>query len=173
MLHLNEIAQFCKAQYVGTSQDDSIDVLATDSRLITEAAHTMFVALTTHRSDGHQYIADAYAKGIRAFLVSQTIDSPLYPNAVFLQVPDTLIAMHQIAIQVRQQFTIPVIGITGSNGKTIVKEWLNALLAGQYQIVRSPKSYNSQIGVPLSVWQMSFARSRPIVVVRLSRRKFS
>lgn len=169
MLHLNQIAQFCKAHYIGSSQDDIIQILATDSRLITEVAHTMFVAITTNRSDGHQYIADAYAKGIRAFLVSQTIDSHLYPNAVFLQVPDTLIAMHQIAIQVRQQFTIPVIGITGSNGKTIVKEWLNALLSGQYQIVRSPKSYNSQIGVPLSVWQMSSAHNLAIFEAGISQ----
>lgn len=155
MLHVTQIAQFCKAQCIGFSQDDSIQVLATDSRLITEVSHTMFIALTTSRSDGHQYIADAYIKGIRVFLVRQTIDIQLYPDAVFLLVPDTLIALQQIAIHVRQQFTIPVIGITGSNGKTIVKEWLNTLLKPVYKIVRSPKSFNSQIGVPLSVWQMN------------------
>lgn len=155
MLHLSQIAQFCKAQLIGLGQDVPIHHLATDSRLIVDASNTLFIALVTSRSDGHQYIADAYAKGIRAFLLSQNIDVQHYPDAVFVQVPDTLKALHQLAIQVRSQYSIPVIGITGSNGKTIVKEWLNTLLASQYDIVRSPKSFNSQIGVPLSVWQMS------------------
>ena len=84
-----------------------------------------------------------------------TIETSLYPEANFLLVNDTLDALQQLAAYHRQQFNIPVIGITGSNGKTIVKEWLYQLLHEDYNIVRSPKSYNSQIGVPLSVWQMN------------------
>src|SRR4029079_3011810 len=89
------------------------------------------------------------------FVTSEAIDETQYPAAYFLKVADTLTALQSLAAYNRKQYSIPVIGITGSNGKTIVKEWLYQLLQDQYSIVRSPRSFNSQIGVPLSVWQMN------------------
>jgi len=131
-----------------------IDTLLIDSRKVVFAKNALFICLVTQYDDGHAYIKDAYQKGIRAFLVSKKIDAVEYVDANFIEVADTLNAVQQLVALHRQQFHYPVIGITGSNGKTIVKEWLFQLLDGHYQIVRSPKSYNSQIGVALSVWQM-------------------
>ncbi len=98
---------------------------------------------------------DLYKRGVRNFVVDEKIAVSDYPEANIVFVPDALLALQQLAAHHRQQFHIPVIGITGSNGKTIVKEWLNQLLDDQYNIVRSPRSYNSQVGVPLSIWQMN------------------
>ena len=107
------------------------------------------------RRDGHQFIAELYKKGVRNFVVSETDGYAVFTRMQFYFCRDTLAALQQLAAYHRKQFNIPVIGITGSNGKTIVKEWLYQLLHEDYNIVRSPKSYNSQIGVPLSVWQMN------------------
>ena len=107
------------------------------------------------RRDGHQFIDELYKRGVRNFIVSGEIKIADYPEANFILVSDTLEALQRLAAFHRKQFNIPVIGITGSNGKTIVKEWLYQLLHEKFNIVRSPKSYNSQIGVPLSVWQMN------------------
>ena len=96
----------------------------------------------------------AYKKGVRNFVVQQTVLKNLYPDANIIVVNDVLIALQQLASYHRKRFNIPVIGITGSNGKTIVKEWLYQLLSDEYNIVRSPKSFNSQLGVPLSILQM-------------------
>lgn len=155
MLSLQQIAAACKAQWHPMPDNISILSICTDTRKIQDRSHTLFVAIKTERRNGHDYIADAYQKGLRYFLVSEPCDPAPYPEASFLQVPDTVQALQVIATCVRNQFDIPVIGITGSNGKTSVKEWLNQLLQTRFNIVRSPKSYNSQIGVPLSVWQMN------------------
>ncbi len=142
--------------------------LLIDSRRLIRPEGTMFVAVVTSRNDGHQYIGELYEKGVRTFLVNRdprTVnrltdnESPVTihgspKDASFILVPDTLVALQQLAAFHRRQFDIPVIGITGSNGKTIVKEWLNQLLSPDINVIRSPKSYNSQIGVPLSVWKM-------------------
>lgn len=133
----------------------TIDHLLLDSRKIHSPASSLFFALKGPRRDGHQFIGEVYKKGVRYFVISEPISSSLYPGAVFLEVYDTLMALQQLVAYHRKQFTIPVIGITGSNGKTVVKEWLYQLLQQDHHIVRSPKSYNSQIGVPLSVWQMN------------------
>lgn len=138
------------------SGDDSslvIRHLLTDSRQLSSPADTLFFAIVTARNDGHKYIDDLYGKGVRAFVVSRKPVADM-PDACFVVVDDTLNALQQLAAAHRQRFKYPVIGITGSNGKTIVKEWLSQILAPDYSVVRSPKSYNSQIGVPLSVWQM-------------------
>ena len=103
------------------------------------------------------------------FVVSEKIDASSYPNATFLEVNDTLVALQQLAAFHRNQFDIPVIGITGSNGKTTVKEWLYQFLHGQYNIVRSPRSYNSQIGVPLSVWQINESHTLGIFEAGISQ----
>lgn len=114
----------------------------------------LFFAITGIRHDGHRFIPQAYESGYRHFVVSQHVDAAAFPEANILQVPDTLRALQRLTAFHRSRFHCPVIGITGSNGKTIVKEWLFQLLQKQFDIVRSPKSYNSQVGVPLSVWQM-------------------
>lgn len=142
-------------QWLSFSHDMPIEEIAIDSRKVNEPERSIFIALKTQLRDGHTFIKDAYEKGIRNFLVSQAIDTAPYVAANFIQVKDTLESLQQIAAAVRKQYNIPVIGITGSNGKTIVKEWLYQLLSNEYNIVRSPKSYNSQVGVPLSVWLLS------------------
>ncbi|MEP7376927.1 MAG: bifunctional UDP-N-acetylmuramoyl-tripeptide:D-alanyl-D-alanine ligase/alanine racemase [Chitinophagaceae bacterium] len=134
--------------------DTVIEYLLLDSRKVYSPAASLFFALKGLRRDGHQFIPELYKKGVRSFVVSEEQDKAAYPDASFIAVSDTLTALQQLAIYHRSQFAIPVIGITGSNGKTIIKEWLYQLLHEDYNIVRSPKSYNSQIGVPLSIWQM-------------------
>ena len=133
-----------------------VSELLIDSRLLLSPAHTLFFALVSKRNDGHKYILDLYEQGVRNFVVSTAPDTlQLCHEANFVLVKDTLHALQALCAAHRRQFSIPVIGITGSNGKTIVKEWLYQLMFEDKNIVRSPKSYNSQIGVPLSVWQMS------------------
>ncbi|HSB93725.1 MAG TPA: bifunctional UDP-N-acetylmuramoyl-tripeptide:D-alanyl-D-alanine ligase/alanine racemase, partial [Flavitalea sp.] len=126
--------------------------LLLDSRKLIYPSDSVFFALKARR-DGHSYIDELYAKGLRNFVVSQESGFNA-PDANLLIVDDTLSALQSLAAYHRGLFTYPVIGITGSNGKTIIKEWLNQLLGDRYKIVRSPRSYNSQTGVPLSTWQM-------------------
>jgi len=130
--------------------------LLIDSRKITTPENSLFFAIKGERNDGHVFISELYEKGVRSFVVSTLPENPgLYTNAAFILVKDTLFALQLLCSYHRSTFHIPVIGITGSNGKTIVKEWLFQLLREDKNIVRSPKSFNSQVGVPLSVWQMS------------------
>lgn len=131
-----------------------VEHLLLDSRKVYAPATALFFALQGPRRDGHRFIPELYRKGVRNFVVSSPVDTTACPEANFVAVADTLAALQQLAAWHRSRFNIPVIGITGSNGKTIVKEWLYQLLQPDQVIVRSPKSYNSQIGVPLSVWQM-------------------
>jgi alanine racemase len=149
-----DIARIINAEYANIN-DSAIEHLLLDSRKVHYPGTSLFFAIKGIRRDGHQFIPELYVKGVRCFVVSQGIETELYPEAGFLFVNDTLESLQLLAAHHRQQFNIPVIGITGSNGKTIVKEWLYQLLQEDYNIVRSPKSYNSQIGVPLSVWQMN------------------
>ena len=129
--------------------------LCIDSRKVSMTDGVLFIAIKTTHDDGHKYIPELYQKGLRNFIITSPVsDFTALTDGNFLQVPDAIVALQAIASAHRQQFTYPVIGITGSNGKTIVKEWLNILLSANEHIVRSPDSYNSQIGVPLSVWQM-------------------
>ncbi len=135
--------------------DAVIENILLDSRKIHSPTTSLFFALKGPRRDGHQFIPDLYKKGVRNFVISESINGSLYPGANFLLVDETMVALQQLTAYHRLQFDIPVIGISGSNGKTVVKEWLYQLLYEDYAIVRSPKSYNSQIGVPLSVWQIN------------------
>ncbi len=151
---LQEVADIVGGQLVGEAEGKSICDLLIDSRHLVDARQALFFALTSARNDGHKYIKELYDKGLHSFVVKYLPQEPL-PDAVFVVVPDTLKALQTLAARHRQQFDFPVIGITGSNGKTIVKEWLYQMLSPDYSIVRSPKSYNSQVGVPLSVWQMN------------------
>ncbi|GAB4131665.1 MAG: bifunctional UDP-N-acetylmuramoyl-tripeptide:D-alanyl-D-alanine ligase/alanine racemase [Bacteroidia bacterium] len=136
--------------------DNPIRHILIDSRKISQTKDVLFFAIKGERHDGHKFISDLYQKGIRNFAVQELPANAeeIFPEANFLVCRDTLKALQILAHHHRNNFTFPVIAITGSNGKTIVKEWLWQLLRDDYHIVRSPKSYNSQVGVPLSVWQM-------------------
>ncbi|MBR1395240.1 MAG: bifunctional UDP-N-acetylmuramoyl-tripeptide:D-alanyl-D-alanine ligase/alanine racemase [Prevotella sp.] len=136
-------------------QDANVRWLLTDSRSLCFPEETLFFALRTKRNDGHRYIADLYRRGVRSFVVETLPQLDDYADANFLKVPSTLAALQRLAERHRDEFNIPVVGITGSNGKTMVKEWLYQLLLPSQRIVRSPRSYNSQIGVPLSVWLLN------------------
>lgn len=151
---IEEIQTIVKGEWLSDRVDLTIEHLLLDSRKVIFPSGSLFFALKGPRRDGHQFISELYEKGVRNFIVSERIATAGYPSANFIYVKDSLKALQDITAAHRKKFNIPVIGITGSNGKTIVKEWLNQLLENKYNIVRSPKSYNSQIGVPLSVWQM-------------------
>ena len=135
-------------------QERPVRWLLTDSRSLSSPEDSLFFALVTPRGDGHRYIPQLYQRGVRQFVVSQ-MPKGNFPEAVFLQVDDTLVALQQIVAEHRSRFSIPVIGIAGSNGKTMVKEWLFQMLSPDHVVTRSPRSFNSQIGVPLSVWGLS------------------
>lgn len=146
-----------------------IEYLAIDSRRIVFPGSTLFFALKGPRRDGHSFIPELYARGVRHFVVQKGFDHSSFIPGVFLEVNDVEAALQQLAAFHRNRFNIPVIGITGSNGKTIVKEWLYLLLRGDFNIVRSPRSYNSQLGVPLSVWQMNEHHTLAIFEAGISR----
>jgi len=136
--------------------DTEINWLLTDSRSLSFPTESLFFAIHTPRNDGHKYIVELYNQNLRCFVVSEMLpEFEQCKDAVFLLVNDTLKALQTLVAAHRASFHIPVIGITGSNGKTVVKEWLYQLLHTDYRIVRSPRSYNSQIGVPLSVWALN------------------
>lgn len=152
---IEEIASVIGAKRIG-NHPAHIDWILTDSRSICFPEETLFFALKTKRNDGHKYIADLYERGVRNFVVGTLTTEPeSYPDANFLVVGSPLKALQRLASRHREQFQVPVVGITGSNGKTIVKEWLYQILSPERIITRSPRSYNSQIGVPLSVWMMN------------------
>jgi Alr-MurF fusion protein len=140
---------------MGSEYNQKIEHLLIDSRKISFPETSLFFAIVGARHDGHDFIEDVYKAGVRHFVVSQNIDYQQFTDAVFIKVKNVLQALQALAAFHRSEFPdLKVIGITGSNGKTVVKEWLYQLLKDNYNIVRSPKSYNSQVGVPLSVWQI-------------------
>jgi Alr-MurF fusion protein len=152
---IDHIASVVKGKWLQQRNPAVIEQLLTDSRKLVFPQTSLFFAIKTARRDGHDFIEPLYAKDVRNFIVSEPVNVDLFPEANIIRVSDTLQALQALAAAHRKQFTIPVIGITGSNGKTIVKEWLNQLLGEDRSVIRSPKSYNSQIGVPLSVWPMN------------------
>ena len=138
----------------------TISFLLTDSRSLSFPEETLFFALKSERNDGHRYLKDLYKRGVRNFVVEQLPEaysekSEEWEGANFLQVSSSLAALQRLAERHRDEFNIPIVGITGSNGKTMVKEWLYQLLMPTMNVTRSPRSYNSQIGVPLSIWQLN------------------
>ena len=150
---ISRIAEILNADARLVNDHTVIKYLVIDSRSVLAPENSLFFALSSHRN-GHEFIADAYDKDIRNFIITDEKYVKKYPDSNFILVADALSALQKLAIEHRSYFDLKTIGITGSNGKTIVKEWLYQLLAADYNIVRSPKSYNSQIGVPLSVWQI-------------------
>ena len=158
MYTISIIAQTLKAEWLHQNSDAFIEHILLDSRKLLFPPTSLFFALDGPRRNGRSFIDELYQKGVTNFVVDENIaaeDLDKYTGANFLQVKDVLQALQQLTAFHRKQFQLPVIGITGSNGKTIVKEWLYQLLHNNFNIVRSPKSYNSQIGVPLSVWQIN------------------
>lgn len=154
---IQEISDAIDASVVGKSPTQyHIRHLLIDSRQVTDGRSTLFFALKTGRNDGHKYIGRLIADGVRTFVVSQ-IDKSFQNDEglVFLLTENPLFALQKLAAYHRNKFSVPIIGITGSNGKTIVKEWLTQLLLTKETVCASPKSFNSQIGVPLSVWQLN------------------
>lgn len=152
---IEKITTLIGAHHYGENAADVAFIL-TDSRSLCFPEETLFFALQTNRNDGHKYIPELYQRGVRNFVVTDvpTDRAETYPDANFLKVSNTLKALQRLAERHRDEFDIPVVGITGSNGKTMVKEWLYQLLSPEMFVTRSPRSYNSQIGVPLSVWLM-------------------
>lgn len=152
---IEKITTLIGAHHYGENAAD-IAFILTDSRSLCFPEETLFFALQTNRNDGHKYIPELYQRGVRNFVVTDvpTDRAETYPDANFLKVSNTLKALQRLAERHRDEFDIPVVGITGSNGKTMVKEWLYQLLSPEMFVTRSPRSYNSQIGVPLSVWLM-------------------
>ena len=153
MYNTLEIASFIGAKTEGLKGRE-IDWLLTDSRSLCYPESTLFFAIKTEVGNGHLYVNDLYQRGVRAFVVSEEVEGD-FPEADFLFVQNTLFALQSLAAQHRSRFDVPILGITGSNGKTVVKEWLYQLLAPDFAVTRSPRSYNSQTGVPLSVWGLN------------------
>ena len=151
---LEKISSLIGAHLVG-KEDVAVSWLLTDSRSLCFPEDTLFFALESRRNDGHKYISELYRRGVRSFVVRELPDMAAFPDANFLQVLNPLKALQRLAERHRESFDIPVVGVTGSNGKTVVKEWLYQLMSSDKIVARSPRSYNSQIGVPLSVWTLS------------------
>lgn len=148
---ISHIAKLLHAKNI-IINDSPVEHLLFDSRKVFFPSTTLFFALKAARRNGHLFIPELYNRGVRSFVVSDDLSKSDFPEANFIEVNDGLDALQTLATHHRAQFNIPVIGITGSNGKTIVKEWLYHLLHENFNIIRSPKSFNSQIGVPLSIW---------------------
>lgn len=153
-IHMEKITRVCDGKLLGAAGEE-IRHLATDSRSLPAVDHVLFIAIRGENHDGNDYIPALYKKGVRHFLTHRTPAIKDFPGASFCVVGDALHALQRLTGFRRQQFSGTVIGITGSNGKTIVKEWLYQVLSGERRVVRSPRSYNSQLGVPLSLWQLS------------------
>jgi len=164
----SEIAEALGVKHTGEGKS-KVERLLIDSRSLVQPEGTLFVALKTATNDGHKYIGELYQRGIRMFLVNEGYDIKAEKDASFIIVPDTLKALQKLAERHRKHFDIPVLAITGSNGKTIVKEWLYQLMSPDKIIVRSPRSYNSQVGVPLSVWQMDATHQLAIFEAGISQ----
>ncbi|MDR0565613.1 MAG: bifunctional UDP-N-acetylmuramoyl-tripeptide:D-alanyl-D-alanine ligase/alanine racemase [Prevotellaceae bacterium] len=150
---LSAIAEVVSGSLTGKGASAVADVV-TDSRSTFYPDKALFFALVGDRHNGHLYLGDLYARGVRAFVVSEEVAASRYPQASFITVGNTLQALQALAAHHRRQHGYPVVAVAGSNGKTVVKEWIAQLLSSQLRLARSPKSYNSQVGVPLAVWRM-------------------
>ena len=150
-----------------------VQELLIDSRKVSELSRgTMFIALRTEKNDGHRYIPDLYSAGVRVFLVMGKYFNGKcedYPDASFIKCEDSLSALHKIAAWKRKHYKGRVISVTGSNGKTVIKEWLSDILGKYESVVRSPRSYNSQVGVPLSLWNLSEEYETAVIEAGMSK----
>lgn len=154
MIKFSDIQKICGGQILALHRDKPVTDLVTDSRKVVLTEGSTFFAMKGERHNAHFFLKQLYEQGLRQFVVEEHVDINTLPEANIVQVVSSLQALQALAKHHRSQFQIPVIGITGSNGKTIIKEWLYQLLSPDFKIVKNPGSYNSQLGVPLSVWQM-------------------
>ncbi len=155
MYTLKKIGEILNSPVLGSIPDTTVTYLLTDSRRLIAPPNTLFIAIRSERNDGRNYIASLIKQGVQAFIIQDQPNPEWLNNASFIVVENSLVALQSLAEYHRNQYNLPIIGITGSNGKTTVKEWLVHILHPLMQIVASPGSHNSQIGVPLSVWQIT------------------
>ena len=167
---ISEIAEILEGENYIASGNAIIDNLILDSRRIHFPATSLFYAIKGTHHDGHKFIKEVYDQGVFNFIVQDAHELKSLKNINYIIVKDSVEALQKVASFHRTKFNIPVIGITGSNGKTIIKEWLHQLLSKDHQVVRSPKSYNSQVGVPLSIWQMNNLHQMAIFEAGISKK---
>ncbi len=169
MVRFSELEAIAGGKFLKIFKDREITNLVVDSRktLVTEG--TVFFAIAGKRHDGHQFLAELYRLGIRQFVIEKPVALGSFPNGNFFLVPSSLSCLQSLVVHHRRQFSIPVVGVTGSNGKTIIKEWLYRLLSPDFNIVKNPGSYNSQLGVPLAVGQMQAHHSLGIFEAGISK----
>ncbi len=168
---LKQLAEITKGEIIAgrsCNTESLISQISIDSRGLVNSSACLFVAIRGERHNGHHYIDSLYYRGVRFFLISEDVQQESYTDASFVKVEDSLKAFQQLAAFHRSQFNYPLVAITGSNGKTIIKEWLYALLHKKLKLIRSPKSYNSQVGVPLSLFNMEAYHQLAIVEAGIS-----
>ncbi|WP_215226585.1 bifunctional UDP-N-acetylmuramoyl-tripeptide:D-alanyl-D-alanine ligase/alanine racemase [Echinicola shivajiensis] len=168
-LAANRLPSIINGQFIQQNNNLTIKEVLTDSRKIISGKDTAFLALKGFKVDGHDYLEEAYNLGVRNFIVQEKSSLNKLENANIIQVSNTTEALQALAEYNRSQFSKPVIGITGSNGKTIIKEWLGQLLSQKYHIAKSPKSYNSQVGVPLSIFGINQQHQAAILEAGISK----
>jgi alanine racemase len=156
-LTYQKFSTYCQGKSIVNSEKKPpiIDRICYDSRKIVDTKNTAFFALNGTFRDGHLFIDSAYDQGIRIFVISKKVDTKFYPDAFFVHVKDSLRALQNLASEHRKKFSYPVIAITGSTGKTTIKEWIFHLIKGEKRVIRSPKSFNSQLGVALSLLELT------------------
>ncbi len=153
-MKFSDIQAIAGGKLLKLAEDRPVKDLLVDSRKVVVTTGSVFFALRGERHDGHEFVQALYDSGVRQFVIGRSVDTSRMPDANIIQVHHPLGALQTLAQAHREKFTLPVIGVTGSNGKTIIKEWLFQLLARDYTIAKNPGSYNSQVGVPLSVWRL-------------------
>ncbi len=168
-LTTSQLPEIASGRWLSFVEDRPLERLITDTRHLPESDVAVFIAIDGANHDGHHYIDQAYTAGIRTFVIEKKVAIQQWPEANFWLAPSSVGALQQLAAFKRNQYAIAVVGITGSNGKTIVKEWLSAILQDKRRVVKSPKSFNSQIGVPLSVWQMGGSHDLGIFEAGISK----
>ena len=172
MIQSSGIHAIINGEYLQFIKDLPISYLSTDSRKIINNESSIFFAIKGKIHDGHHYIDDLYNNKIRQFVIEERdFDISKYPDANFYLCENSIFALQDLAAYYRQLFSLQILAITGSNGKTIVKEWLSQILSWKYNVVKSPKSYNSQIGVPLSIWQINKSHNFGVFEAGISTRK--
>ena len=170
VIHFSELEKITGGRNLLLSNDNFINSICIDSRKATNAQGTLFFAIKGERNDGHAYVHTLYTIGVRQFVVERPIaDLNLLHEANVIVVDSSVDALQRLASFRRRHFSLPIIGITGSNGKTIIKEWLYQILSRDRVVVKNPGSYNSQVGVPLSVWQLQPYHQMGIFEAGISR----
>lgn len=166
---IEELTELCECFSYLHKPKETITHFLYDSRMVFNPAQSLFIAIKTPKNDGHKFIASLYEKNVRNFLVEDKEWIQQFPDSNFIVVKNSLKAIQEMAGNHRNKFNIPIIAITGSNGKTIVKEWLYQLLFSDYKISRSPKSFNSQLGVPISLLQINNEHQLAIIETGISK----